>query len=133
MTVSSDTNYRRKLAILLWAATPDRPELCATPFVHAAAASAFDCEVEIHFSGPAVRLLVVGVAKALRPWPGLDTSIYDLMQQAADGHVSFRACAMATSTLITGQDALIPEYSGSSGASAFVDRALDPAWATLVF
>ena len=62
--------HRKKLAILLWSATPERPQLCATPFVHAAAAAAFDCEVEIHFAGPTVRLLVAGVADGLRPWPG---------------------------------------------------------------
>ena len=47
---------KQKLAILLWAASPERPQLCATPFVHAAAGAAFDAEVEIHFAGPAVRL-----------------------------------------------------------------------------
>ncbi len=125
--------YRRKLAILLWSATPAQPELCATPFVHAAAAAAFDCEVEMHFAGPAVRLLVDGVASALRPWPGMDSSIYDMMLQATQGGVSFRACAMAMKSLINEQETLIPEYGGSAGASAFIDRVLDPQWSTLVF
>lgn len=124
---------RSKLAILLWSATPDRPQLCATPFVHAAAAAAFDCEVEIHFAGPAVRLLVAGVAESLRPWPGVDTSIYHMMRQAANLDVSFRACAMAMGALVGKEEALIPEYSGTVAASAFVQRSLDPEWATLVF
>ena len=97
--------HRKKLAILLWSATPERPQLCATPFVHAAAAAAFDCEVEIHFAGPAVRLLVTGV----------------------------RACAMAMGALVGADETLIPEFGGSIAASAFVNRALDPEWATLVF
>ncbi len=124
---------RSKLAILLWSATPERPQLCATPFVHAAAAAAFDCEVEIHFAGPAVRLLVAGVAESLRPWPGVDTSIYHMMRQAANLDVSFRACAMAMGALVGQEEALIPEYSGTVAASVFVQRALDPEWATLVF
>ena len=124
---------RRKLAILLWSATPERPQLCATPFVHAAAAAAFDCEVEIHFAGPAVRLLVAGIADGLRPWPGVDTSIYHMMRQAANLDVRFRACAMAMGALVGAEEALIPEYSGTVAASAFVARALDPEWATLVF
>lgn len=124
---------RGKLAILLWSATPERPQLCATPFVHAAAAAAFDCEVEIHFAGPAVRLLVAGVADALRPWPEVDTSIYHMMRQAANLDVRFRACAMAMGALVAENEALIPEYSGTVAASAFVARALDPDWATLVF
>jgi predicted peroxiredoxin len=51
-----------KLTLLLWAATPDHPDLCVTPLVHALAARALDAEVEIHFAGPADRLLVAGVA-----------------------------------------------------------------------
>ena len=127
------TEQRKKLAILLWSATPERPQLCATPFVHAAAAAAFDCEVEIHFAGPTVRLLVTGVAESLRPWPADDTSIYSMMRQAANLDVSFRACAMAMGALVGRDEALIPEYTGTAAASAFVDRALDPEWATLVF
>jgi predicted peroxiredoxin len=127
------SEHRQKLAILLWSATPERPQLCATPFVHAAAAAAFDCEVEIHFAGPAVRLLVAGVADSLRPWPGVDTSIYHIMRQAANLDVSFRACAMAMGALVSKDERLIPEYGGEVAASAFVARALDPDWATLVF
>ena len=129
----ADQGYLRKLAILLWSATPARPELCATPFVHAAAAAAFDCEVEIHFAGPAVRLLVSGVADSLRPWPGLETSIYDMMRQAAELNVSFRACAMAMNSLVGKEESLISDYAGASGASAFVARVLDPEWASMVF
>lgn len=125
--------HRRKLAILLWSATPERAQLCATPFVHAAAAAAFDCEVEIHFAGSTVRLLVAGVADALRPWPGVDTSIYQMMRQAANLDVSFNACAMAMGALVGKDETLIPEYTGTVAASAFVARALDPDWATLVF
>ena len=125
--------YRRKLAILLWSASADQPELCATPFVHAAAAAAFDCEVEMHFAGPSVRLLVNGVASALRPWPGVDSSIYDMMLQAAQAGVDFLACAMALKSLVDARETLIPEYGGSAGASAFIDRVLDPQWSTLVF
>ena len=127
------SQHRKKLAILLWSATPEHPQLCATPFVHAAAAAAFDCEVEIHFAGPTVRLLVAGVAESLHPWPGVDTSIYNMMRQAANLNVSFRACAMAMGALVGRDEALIPEYTGTAAASAFVDRALDPEWATLVF
>jgi predicted peroxiredoxin len=125
--------HRKKLAIVLWSATPERPQLCATPFVHATAAAAFDCEVEIHFAGPTVRLLVAGVAEGLRPWPGVDTSIYQMMRQATNLGVVLRACAMAMGALVNKDETLIPEYSGTVAASAFVARALDPEWATLVF
>jgi predicted peroxiredoxin len=124
---------KQHLAILLWGATIDRPQLCATPFVHAAAAAAFDCEVEIHFSGPTVRLLVKDVADQLRPWPGSETSIYSVMRQAANLDVRFLACGMAMQALVAPSEILIPEYGGTAAASAFVARSLDPGWATLVY
>lgn len=123
-----------KLAILLWGATVERPQLCATPFVHAAAAASLDSrEVEIHFAGPTVRLLVAGVAENLRPWPGMETSLHDMMRQAANLDVRFLACAMAMNALVGKDEGLIAEYAGTAGASAFVQRALDPEWATLVY
>lgn len=124
---------KQKLAILLWAASPETPQLCATPFVHAAAGAALDAEVEIHFAGPAVRLLVEGVAAKLRPWPGMETSVYAMMRQAANLDAKFLACAMAMNALVGSEEQLIPEYAGTAGASAFVQRTLDPAWATLVY
>ncbi len=124
---------KQKLAILLWGATVDQPMLCATPFVHAAAAAAFDCEVEVHFSGPTVRLLVDKVADQMRPWVGSDVSIYAMMRQAANLDVRFLACAMAMNALVGADEKLIPEYAGTAAASAFVQRSLDPDWATLVY
>lgn len=124
---------KQKLAILLWGATADQPQLCATPFVHAAAAASLDAEVEIHFAGPTVRLLVAGVADGLRPWPDMETSIYAMMRQAANLDVKFLACAMAMNALVGKEEKLIAEYSGTAGASAFVQRALDPEWATLTY
>lgn len=124
---------KQKIAILLWGATADRPQLAATPFVHATAAAAFDCEVEIHFAGPTVRLLVEGVAAGLKPWPGSDISILDMMRQAANLDVRFLACAMALDALVSKDESLIREYTGTAAASAFVQRALDPTWATLSY
>lgn len=124
---------KQKLAILLWGATIDRPSLCATPFVHAAAAAAFDCKVEIHFAGPTVRLLVAGVADNLRPWPDADVSIYAMMRQAANLDVKFLACGMAMQALVGKDENLIPEYGGTAAASAFIMRTLDPDWATLSY
>jgi predicted peroxiredoxin len=124
---------KQKLAILLWGATTDKPQLCATPFVHAAAAAAFDCEVEIHFAGPTVRLLVDRVADQMRPWAESEVSIYAMMRQAANLDVRFLACAMAMNALVGADEKLIPEYAGTAAASAFVQRSLDPDWATLVY
>jgi predicted peroxiredoxin len=121
----------QKLAILLWAATPERPELCAAPFVHATAAAAMDAEVEIHFAGPACELLVAGVAAAATT-PG-GKNLYAFMREAAALDVRFLACAMGVARLKAEGRQFIAELAGEAGASAFVARTLDPAWRTLVF
>lgn len=124
---------KRRLAILLWSASPDRPELCATPFVHATAAAALDCEVEIHFTGPAARLLVAGVADSLYPGPGDKKSVHVFMREAANLGVRFIGCCMALAAQVQEGETTIPEYQGTATATEFVMRALDPEWATLVF
>lgn len=122
-----------KLAILFWSATPDRPELCVTPLVHALAARALDAEVEIHFAGPAVRLLVAGVADQLYATPEKEKSVGDFLRETAAAEVSLLACSMAQAAWVKPQEMMITGFSGNAGATAFVARTLDPDWQTLVF
>jgi uncharacterized protein len=122
-----------KLALLVWAATPDRPELCVTPLVHALAARALDAEVEIHFAGPAVRLLVAGIADTLYATENQEKSIGDFLREVTVAGANLYSCSMAKSAWIKAHEALIPECRGVAGATTFVARTLDPAWRTLVF
>lgn len=124
---------KSRLAILLWSATDERPELCAAPFIYAMAATALNCEVEIHFSGRATRLLVAGVAEQLFPTADGSKSIYVFMKEAAYMGADFKACGMALGNYTRQEEAFIPEYSGNASATEFVMRTLDPDWATLVF
>ena len=121
-----------RLALLLWAATPERPELAVTPLVHALAARALDAEVEIHFAGPAVRWLVEGVADAAWPTPAHEKAIGDFLREVVAADVRLFACGMARAAWVADGKALIPA-AGAAGATAFVARALDPAWRTLVY
>jgi predicted peroxiredoxin len=121
-----------KLAILVWSPTPEHPELCVTPLVHALAARALDAEVEIHFAGPAVRWLVAGVAEVSYPTPAREKSIGEYMRELLAADVSLLACGMARSAWVDGREALLPA-TGHAGATAFVARTLDPAWRTLVY
>lgn len=125
--------HRSKLAILLWAATPERPELCATPFIQAMAAAALDCQVEVHFTGRATRLLVAGVAERLYPVANGNKSIYGFMREASYLGAEFLACGMALGSHTQPGEIFIPEYAGNVSATAFTLRALNPDWATLVF
>lgn len=121
-----------KLAILIWAATPDRPELCVTPLVHALAARALDAEVEIHFAGPAVRWLLAGVADAAFATESREKSIGDFLREILTAGARLYACSMARAACVAKEEVLIPQ-AGAAGATAFVARALDPTWRTLVY
>ncbi|HJW24877.1 MAG TPA: DsrE family protein [Rhodocyclaceae bacterium] len=126
------TTEVKGLALLLWSATPERPEHCVTPFVHALAALALDAAVEIHFAGPAVRLLVQGVADGLYPTPAREKSIAAFMAEAGAAGAALYACSMAKAAFVAEGESLIPE-ARAAGATAFVARSLDPAWRTVVF
>lgn len=121
-----------QLAILMWSATPDRPDLAVTPLVHALAARALDARVEIHFAGPAVRWLVDGVADAAFPTAERAKSIGDFLRELLAEEVSLLACGMARAAWVGPDEALISS-AGHAGATAFVARSLDPDWVTLVF
>jgi hypothetical protein len=121
----------RKLAILLWAARPEQPDLCIMPFVYAATAAAMEIEVEVHFTGPAIRLLIEGCAESI-PTPQGKT-VYDFMRDAAQLGARFLGCSMALRDYTDSRDAKISEFSGVAGAATFVMRSLDPEWRTLCF
>jgi len=121
-----------KLAFLIWAATPDRPELVVTPLVHALAARVLDAEVEIHFAGPAVRWLVEGVADASYATAQKEKSVGDFLRELLAEDVRLFACGMARAAWVEENETLIPAAK-AAGATAFVARSLDPAWRTLVF
>ena len=123
----------RGLTILICSPTVDRPEFCVTPLVHAAVARAMDCEVEVHFAGPAVRFLAEGVPDALYPTPAREKSIRDFLRDAASSGAALLACGMARATWIGPDERLIPECAGTVGGAAFIARAMDSEWVTLVF
>ena len=122
-----------RLALLIWSATPERPELCVTPLVHALIACALDAKVEIHFAGPAVRLLVSGVADQLYATPEKEKSIGDYLREVRAAGAELHPCSMAQAAWITKDESLIPECTCAAGATTFVIHTLDPEWKTLVF
>lgn len=124
---------RSHLAILLWATSADSPHLCATPFFHAAAAAAMDVEVEMHFASKSVLLLVEGIAATLYAGDERDVSIYQHLQQATQFGAKLYACSDALAAQKLQPAMLIRELTGVAGATAFIARALDPEWSTLVF
>lgn len=121
-----------KLAILICSASPERPELYSTPLVHALAAHALDAQVEIHLAGPAVRLLVEGLADGLYPTSTREKSIGEFLREVIAEDIPLFACGMARAGWIADSETLIPQ-ARAAGATAFVARTLDPAWRTLAY
>lgn len=121
------------IALLLWSADLDAPERLATPFFHAAAAAAMECEVEIYFTAGSVRLLVPGVAAGLHASPLFDKTIFDNICEAVDHGARLYACTDALHAHGIDPNDLIPECTGPGGAVQFMARAMDPRWRTLVF
>ncbi|ATE62017.1 DsrE/DsrF/DrsH-like family protein [Thauera sinica] len=122
-----------KLAILVWAADPGRPELCATPFYFAAAAAAMDAEVEMYFTARSVELLRKGIAEAIEAAAGSGRSVADFRRDALALGVRLYACPAAMVSHGIADAELIPEVAGQAGAAAYLGRALDTAWRTLGF
>ena len=121
-----------RLAILI--ATPDSnaPAQVVTPLVHALAARALDAEVEIHFAGPAVRWLIPTVADAGFTTPTREKTVGDFLREAVAAEVRIYACSMARAAWLAADETLLLA-AGAAGATAFVARALDPAWQTLTY
>ena len=122
-----------KLAILVWAADPGRPELCATPFYFAAAAAAMDVEVEMYFTARSVELLRRGTAEGLQAAAGSGKSVADFRREALAFGVKMFACPTALASHGVDAAELISGLAGQAGAAAFIGRTLDPAWRSLSF
>jgi predicted peroxiredoxin len=76
---------------------------------------------------------VAGEAARLRSPDRGAQSIDVFMRQAAAAGARMLACSAALADHVRPGEAMIAEYSGAAGAAAFAQRALDPAWRTLVF
>ena len=124
---------KKRLAILLWATDPAQPQLCGTPFFHAAAAGAMDVEVELYFASRSVLLLKLGVAGALHPGPAKERSVLEYMRHAAEHGAKFYACSQAMAAHDVRKEVLIEGVAGQAGAAAWMGRCLDEDWATLVY
>ncbi|ENO89152.1 DsrE family protein [Thauera linaloolentis] len=122
-----------RLAILVWAADPDSPQLCATPFHFAAAAAAMDAEVEMYFTARSVQLLLPGVAETLHPGGHEAPPLSHFLLEAVRYGTRLYACPSAMQAHGVKPENLRAEVCGQAGAAAFIGRTLDPAWRTLTF
>lgn len=120
------------VAILLWQASPTRPDLLHTPLFFAAASAAMDVPTELYFTAGSVQLLVPGVAETLRA-PHHQKTVAAALREAAAYGVKLLACTDALHAHGLDMRSLIPECHGHGGAVQFMARAADLRWRTLVF
>ncbi|MCS7100491.1 MAG: DsrE family protein [Burkholderiaceae bacterium] len=124
----------RRFVIVLWSCGPDRPggaQLAAAPFVYALAARALEGDVEMHFTGSAVRWLLAGEAERAYTDAAHTKTVRDFIREAHTAGVRLYACAMALAQHRRGE-ALLPEVAGLAGAATVIDAAASGA-STLVF
>ena len=105
---------------------------CATPLMHALTASAMECEVEVYFIGPGVRLLAQGVAQTVVANDSKKT-LAVLLDDAKDSGIRLYACTSAWKAHAPGGATLAPQCAGFGGAATYLGRALDPAWRVLTY
>jgi hypothetical protein len=127
------SDFGRKLAILVSASPDENPEALVMPLVYAAVAAAMEVEVELHFTGRAVRLLVEGVAADLDVGEGDGRRLAAYLNEAAQHGVRFLACSKALKQHVAAEEAKIAGFAGVAGAATVVMRSVDPEWRVLCF
>jgi predicted peroxiredoxin len=120
----------KKLLIIMSNADPLKPDSCYAPIFQATVAAALSIEVEVVLTGVSVQLALTGVAEGVEV--NLDThrTMYDLIKEAHQAGVSFKACN--TSLKMAGEN-LIEEVGERVGAAYVVDEALDDKTVTFTY
>ena len=129
----NDPTTSRRLLILLMNTDPRNVEELAAPFYYAAVAAAMDYEVDVLCTATAGRLMLKGVADALRVKPADPKTVYDWIKEAHDQGVRFWACPANLEMLDRTKGDLIPECGGLMGAAAVIQDIMDGDCRVLTF
>lgn len=122
----------RKVCIILLNSGSIDLRDCAMPIMHAMTARALDCEVEMYFVGPAIRLLTVGDSTDLAALDATHT-LREQLRAARQEGIELFACSAAQRTYVKGGMVLADYCSGVAGAASYLARALDPDWRVLTY
>lgn len=124
----------RRLCIILVNSGSRDPADCAMPIMHALTACALDCEVEMHFAGPAVRLLLGAAPDPAGPESaGVLADLVAQLRGASANGVRLYACPAALRRHASVEAPLADFCSGVAGAATYLGRVLDPEWRTLTY
>lgn len=123
---------RTGTALLVWSADLAQPQRCATLFMTAQACRALDLQVEMYFTGPAVRLLQQQ-AQSMPIGYGDDAQpLSHHVQETLRADVRLLACSQALHHLGIAPQSLV-QGTAPGGVVQFAARCADPQWSTLVF
>lgn len=128
--MKNKSEITKKLLIVMSNADPMKPDSCYAPMFQATVAAALSLDVEIVLTGISVQLAVDGNAEKVKV--GLDShrTVYDLIKEAHEAGVSFKACN--TSLTMAGEN-LLDEIEERVGAAYVIDEALDDNTVTLTY
>ena len=110
----------QRLLIVLLNTDPRNPEELGAPFYHAAVAAAMDYEVDVVCTATAGRLMVKGVADAIRITGSSDKTVHDWIRDAHDHGARFWACPANLELFDIQEGDLIAECAGMMGAAAMI-------------
>ena len=120
----------KKLLIVMSNSDPDKAEGCYAPLFQATIAAALSHDVEVVLTGISGQLAIAGVAEKVEMNLDTHSTLYDIIQEAHNAGVSFKACN--TSLKMAGED-LIPEVEEKVGAAYVINEAMDANTVTFTY
>jgi len=119
-----------RLLIVMANTDPRNPSELGPPFSQAAIAAAMEYEVEVIFTGQAGELAIRGVAQDILYQAGDSRTAYDVLREAHEAGVKFKACTTVEQQW--GHD-LIPEIDEVVGGAYLISEAMDDDTVTLTY
>jgi predicted peroxiredoxin len=123
----------RRLLIVLMNTDPRNAEELGAPFYYAAVAAAMDHRVDVICTATAGKLMLKGVAEAIRIKPNDPKTVYDWIKEAHDQGARFWACPANLELFDKSETDLIAECSGLMGAAAMIQDVMDGECKVLTF
>ena len=128
--MNNKTLSGKKLLIVTSNSDSAKPEACYAPLFQAKVAAALSHEVEVVLTGVSGQIAIVGVAEKIEMNLDTHSTLYDIIQEAHNAGVSFKACN--NSLKMTG-DELIEEVEEKVGAAYVIDEAMDSNTVTFTY
>jgi len=119
-----------KLLIIMMNTDPGNPVEVAAPLFQATVAASMEYEVEIILTGRTGGLARQGGVLQNPLQEGSSRSVYDLVKEAHQAGVTFKAC---TPSLEEGSGALIPEISETVGSAYLICEAMADGTVTFTY